>query len=150
MKTAAMTGRSMPCPWVGKNTLISRVRRSPAKAAITPCMVKSRIRVASTLIPMTRATSALSPMNMMASPNLCRLRMNQRNTVSPSAQSAWAGKIPNRRPTKMVWIVVAVIASMSIWSPPAIRIVTPYQKNCAARVAMMEGTLSRATRRPLM
>ena len=106
MKTAAMTGRSMPCPWVGKNTLISRVRSSPAKAAITPFIVKSLIRVASTLIPITRATSALSPMNMMASPNLCRFRMNQKNTASPSAQSAWTGKIPNRRPTKIVWIVV--------------------------------------------
>ena len=68
--------------------------------ASAPCKVKSQVRVASTLIPMTRATSALSPMNMMAWPNLCRLRMNQRTTVAPSAQSAWTGKTPNRRPTK--------------------------------------------------
>ena len=94
MNTAAMTGRSMPCPWVGKKTLISSVSSSPAKAAITPCMVKSRIRVASTLIPITRATSALSPMNMMASPNLCLLRMNQKNTVEPQRPEGLDGEDP--------------------------------------------------------
>ena len=59
-------------------------------------MVKSLILVASTLIPMTRATFGLSPMNMIASPNLWRFRMNHRNTVSASAQSAWAGTMPKQ------------------------------------------------------
>src|SRR5947209_14446291 len=35
-------------------------------------------------------------------------------------------------------------------TPPASWIVTPYQKNCAARVAMIEGTPIRATIRPLI
>ena len=150
MKTAAITGRRNPAPWVGKKTFISIVSSNAEKAATTPIRVKSLIRVAFTRMPMTRATSGLSPMNMTASPKVCRLRTNQSRTARTSAQRACAGRMPNSRPVKIVRTIFVCNSVILYCSPPANSTVTPYQKNCAARVAMIEGTPMRATIRPLM
>ena len=133
IKTAAITGSRNPAPWVDQKFAISSVNSTPPKADIIPWSVKSFIFVRSTLIPTTRATCSLSPININASPKRCRFNRNQNRTASAIAHKLCAGTIPPTLPTRSTWSALPRMEMMFQESPWEDSVVKPFQKNCAAR-----------------
>ena len=76
--------------------------------------------------------------------------MNHTSAVIASAHRAWAGSTPKMRPTSRSCRAWPRISLMFHDRPPDSSTVNPFQKNCAASVAMIDGTPTTATIRPLM
>ena len=149
MNTAANTNSMYPSPCVGHHDPISMHPMAPAKPAMPPMSVCTPRRAAGTLMPSRDAMSACSPVNRMASPSGWRFRRSQRASAITISQSDCMGRKPPSLPASTLCVGLPPRSASPSASPWLSSMTAPRQKNCVPMVAMMDGTPTYATRKPL-